>query len=112
VAVIDTQPFEFEKKPDEKETIGINFSRRIPSGVTISSYTVTAALYGNTADQIAAAGNLDAELDVSGSAVSNKTLSCLIDKGLDGYKYRVKFVVILSDTQRKTDYVYVTINDV
>lgn len=103
----DLSPFVFSKQPAEREIIGIDFSRRIPSGVTIISYTVVAELHDNSSDLIA--NMTGTQLQVSSIAVVKKTLSCLITDGEDGFKYRVTFKVTLSDGQIKEDEIFVNV---
>jgi hypothetical protein len=107
--IIDVEPFEFEKQPAEKETIGINFSRRVPAGATVTSYTVVSELYDNSPEKVSASTD---PLQVSNISLStNKTLSCLISNGQDGYKYKVTFTLNLSDLQAKQDEIFVTVKE-
>lgn len=105
----DLKPFTFPKQPDEKEIIAVDFSRRIPSGVTIVSQTVVSELFGNTADQIA--NMTGTPLSVSAITVVRKTVSCLISDGEDGFHYRVTFKITLSDGQVKEDEVFVDVKE-
>jgi hypothetical protein len=108
-ATTDEKPFVFEKQPSEKEIIGVNFSRRVPTGVTIVSSSVVAELYGNTADMIAE--SLGPHLQAINPTLTQKTLSCLLIDGVDGFKYKVTFQITLSDNQVKQEDVYVTIKE-
>ncbi len=106
-SVSDKKPFIFQKQPAEEEIIGIDFSRRIPPTVTISSYIVVAELHGNTPEKIA--DSIGPHLQVRGTAVSRKTLSCIIYDGQDSLKYRVTFKVTLSDSQVKEDEIFINV---
>lgn len=107
--IVDKPPFEYEKEPAEKEIIGVNFSRRIPSGVTISMYEVTSALFDNSPEKIAEAADLGPHLSVSSIVVVGKILTCMISDGVDTFKYKVTFKVTLSDGQLKEDNVRVKV---
>jgi len=105
----DLKPFTFQKQPLEKEIISVDFSRRIPAGVTIAAQTVVSELWNNSPELIAnMTGTL---LQVSGIAVVRKVLSCMITDGSGGYNYRVTFTVTLSDGQVKEDEVFVTVKE-
>lgn len=108
-SVSDVKPFTFQKQIAEKETIGVDFSRRIPAGVTITVTSVVSALYNNTPEQIQ--NMTGTPLQVSSVSLVKKVLSCLISDGEDGFNYKVTFTITLSDGQVKQDEVIVNVRE-
>jgi len=117
--VTDKKPFEFPKQPSEKEIIGVDFSRRIPPGVSIIDidgppevgYSVTVNTTETGPSGAAGAGDSN-PLTVSYLSVSRKVLSCMVSAGTDQFVYRCTFVVTLSDGQVKEEDVFVRVNEV
>jgi hypothetical protein len=116
--VTDKTPFEYPKQPSEKELIAVDFSRRIPSAVTIvavsgvpgTGYSVTVSL--SESDSTQAGGYNPSNLVASGLSVNRKILSCMVSGGTDKNVYRCTFIVTLSDGQIKEEDVFVRVNEV
>jgi hypothetical protein len=119
--VTDKKPFDYPKQPKEREIIGVDFSRRIPSGVTVinspatpgvdppDGYSVTATL--SESDSAHEGGYNPSPLTVSLLSVSRKVLSCMVSGGTDKNVYKCTFVVLLSDLQVKEEDVFVRVNE-
>jgi hypothetical protein len=108
--------FEYIKQPQEKELIGVDFSKRIPSGVTIEAVaegTTEVVLEETIGDN---AGDYGGHIEIgtpflTGAAGKEKTLAVMVSAGISGFKYRLSFRVTLSDGQKKEDDVLVTIKE-
>ena len=80
----------YTKQPGEKETIKIDFSNRLPSGVTISSLT-SAKMYKYSDDT-----------DVSSTMITNTSVTSpyvyvQIDDGTDGVEYYLTVKIVLDN---------------
>ena len=77
------------KQPAEKFPFAIDFTGRLPSGLTISSATVTATVYQ---------GGASASSVLEGSpVVANNVVTIKVKDGSDGVMYKITFTVALSD---------------
>lgn len=108
--------FEYTKQPSEKELIGIDFSKRVPSSVTIEAVAegITEVILEETIGENA--GDYGGHIEIgtpflTGTPGKEKTLAVMISAGLSSFKYRLSFRVTLSDEQRKEDDVLVTIKE-
>jgi len=80
------------KTPTEQELFGFDFSRLLPSGVTISSAVVTATVIDGT--------DADPSAMISGSAtISGSLVSQLVIGGVAGVTYCLKCAATFSDGQ-------------
>jgi hypothetical protein len=108
--------FEYTKQPSEKEIIAVDFSRRVPLGVTVTPVAV-----GVT--DVALEATLPSESNVygphitigtpvlTGVAGKEKVLAVMVSDGVTGYKYRLSFRITLSDGQKKEDDVWITVKE-
>lgn len=110
--------FDYEKQPWEEEIIGVDFSRRIPAGITVEAVGAntrveieeTVGLSRQNPDDYA--GHLVIGTPVlTGIAGKEKILTAMISGGVSNFKYRVSFRVKLSDNQKKEDDVWVTVKE-
>jgi hypothetical protein len=111
--------FEYTKQPWEEEIIGVDFSRRIPVGVTVQpvqtgvTEVVVELIEGLTSQ------NVDDYSDhlvvatpvLTGITGKEKILTALVSGGVSNFKYRVAFKVTLSDGQKKEDDVWVIVKE-
>ncbi len=111
--------FTYAKQPFECEIIAVDFSRRIPAGVTISPVS-TAVTYVQVEETIApantSASDYNGHLVISsttlvGIAGREKILAAKISAGVSSFSYRVTFRITLSDGQKKEEDVLVTIKE-
>lgn len=108
--------FEYNKQPWEEEIIGVDFSRRITSGVTILpvatdvTYVVVEETVpfndGSYVDHLQLGTP-----QLTGVTGKEKILAVMVSGGITGYKYRVSFKVTLSDGQKKEDDVWVIVKE-
>ena len=114
--------FEYTKQPWEEEIIGVDFSRRVPAGITVNapSAPYTSGTYVNIEETISPtgliAGNFGGHLTLgtpimTGVTNKEKILTTMVSGGVSGFKYRVSFKVALSDTQKKEDDVWVIVTE-
>jgi len=111
--------FLYEKQPWEEEIIGVDFSRRVPSGATISAVSPsvtyvaieeTVGLNGQSADGLGSHLTLGTPT-LTGVAGREKILAVKVSGGVDQFKYRVTFRITLSDGQKKEDDVWVIVKE-
>jgi len=103
--------FEYTKQPEEKEIIAVDFSRRIPAGITVTSYTTTIETTSPTDPNSYTSHLVLGTPTMTGVTGKEKILAVMISEGVDGYKYRVSFKVTLSDGQIKEDDVWVIVKE-
>lgn len=115
--------FEYSKQPSEKEIIGVDFSRRVPAGVTVvpPSPPYTSDTYVSIEETVAMstgliAANYGGHLTLGVPAMSGvtgkeKILTVMVSGGVSGFKYRVSFKVKLSDSQEKEDDVWIIVKE-
>lgn len=108
--------FEYTKQPLEEEIISVDFSRRIPSGVTVEpvAIDVTEVVLEETIGDNA--GDYGGHIEIGtpslvGVSGKEKILAVMISAGVHGFKYRLSFRVTLSDGQRKEDDVVVIVKE-
>jgi len=110
--------FEYNKQPWEEEIIGVDFSRRIPAGVTVQAVQTgvtdceieeIVGLTGQNPNDYVA-GHLTLATPVLAGA-SSKILTVMVSDGVANFKYRVSFRVTLSDNQKKEDDVWVIVKE-
>lgn len=111
--------FTYEKQPWEEEIIGVDFSRRVPSGRTIlpvaadvTEVTIeeTVGLQGQIPDGLGSHLQLGTPA-LTGVVGKERILAVMISAGVDQFKYRVSFKVTLSDGQKKEDDVWVIVKE-
>lgn len=90
--------YPFSKRPSERETITIDFRKRIPAGLEIVSQAVAVTRTTGTGT-----------LTLVGSGFSGTLVYCMIDGGVLGDVHEVVLTAVLSDTQRKEEIYEVTI---
>lgn len=111
--------FPYTKQPFECEIVGIDFSRRVPAGVTIRPAEV-----GVTDVQIEETipppnfitANYGGHLVISSIVLTGvtgreKILTAKLSEGVTNFQYRVTFRITLSDGQKKEDDLLVTIKE-
>ncbi len=111
--------FSYEKQPWEVEIIGVDFSRRVPAGVTILpvEVDVTDVTVEETIPLGSSLSPTDAEelvitdITLAGVAGREKILTAKISAGVISFQYRVTFRVTLSDGQKKEDDLLVTVKE-
>lgn len=111
--------FSYEKQPWEVEIIGVDFSRRVPAGVTILPVEVDVTdvrIEETITPSNLIASNYGPHLAISSIALAGvigreKILTAKISDGVTGFQYRVTFKVTLSDGQKKEDDVLVTVKE-
>ena len=107
--------FEYTKQPYEEELVAVDFSRRVPSGKTITAYVIT--LEETVAvTQGLVASSYGPHISIGTPALSGVTgreriLVAMISEGVSGFKYRLSYRITLSDNQKKEDDVWVTIKE-
>lgn len=80
-----------EKQPAEKFAVSLDFTNRLPTGLTISSGTVTAKEIPN--------GAANTNVYVTGTlSTTNTTAAATVQAGEDGKIYQLTYTVTLSDT--------------
>lgn len=111
--------FEYTKQPWEEEIIGVDFSRRVPAGTTISAVAAdvtyveveeTLGLNGQSSDGLGSHLVLDTPV-LTGVSGREKILAVKVSEGVDQFKYRVSFKITLSDGQKKEDDVWVIVKE-
>jgi hypothetical protein len=111
--------FEYNKQPWEEEIIGVDFSRRVPSGKTILpvasnvtevSIEETVGLTGQSPDGLGSHLQLGTPA-LTGVTGKERILAVMVSAGVDQFKYRVSFKVTLSDGQKKEDDVWVIVKE-
>mgnify|MGYP001500428148 FL=1 len=121
--VTSKKPFNYPKQPKEREIIGVDFSRRIPSGVTVvnslatpgvdppDGYSVTATLFESDSTHEGGYNPIPLVVVPGETSCSRKVLSCMVSGGTDKNVYRCTFIVTLSDHQVKEEDVFVRVNE-
>lgn len=111
--------FEFTKQPWEEEIIAVDFSRRVPAGVTILPVDTditdvvleqTVGLNGQSPDLYSGHLQIGSQT-LTGVVGREKILAAVVSSGVDQFKYRVSFRVTLSDGQKKEDDVWVIVKE-
>lgn len=98
--------FVFNKQPSEKELVGINFSRRIPKTVIVSSYDIRLFKYDQES------WSSTTEISISNPAIyRDKSIVCFVDGGYADTNYKVSIVVTLSDGQKKEDDILIVVKE-
>lgn len=78
----------FVKQPAEKFAFAVEFSGRIPAGLTIATCSVVASVNGETASGI-----------IEGSPVIDETrVSAKIKGGTNGVTYKLTYTIVMSDS--------------
>lgn len=111
--------FEYTKQPWEEEIIGVDFSRRIPKGVTILPVAVDVTdvvLEETTSPQGLNPSNYADHIEIGTPGLTGvdgreKILAVKVSKGVSGFKYRLAFKITLSDGQKKEDDVTVVVKE-
>lgn len=111
--------FEYTKQPWEQEIVGVDFSRRVPVGITITA--PAAGITDVTVEETIAppnqiASNYGGHLTISNIALTGvvgrpKILTALLVGGVAEFQYRVTYRVTLSDGQKKEDDVLVIVKE-
>ena len=119
--------FIYSKQPWEEEIIGVDFVRRIPSGVTVLPVDdplspplepTTYAVVEETVSLTNSSTTVNSDpLQISNTTLlsvagKNRILTCMVSNGNSGFKYRVSFKITLSDGQRKEDDIWVIVREV
>jgi hypothetical protein len=111
--------FEYTKQPWEEEIIGVDFSRRVPTGITIMP-VATGITEVSIEETVSPSGSIAANYGghlvlgtpvLTGVVGKEKILAVMISAGVSGFKYRVSFRVTLSDGQKKEDDVWVIVKE-
>lgn len=111
--------FEYHKQPSEIEIIGVDFSRRVPAGVTIVPVEVDVTWVSkeltisptNLVESNYSPHLTISDIVLAGVAGREKILTAKISDGVENFQYRVTFKVTLSDGQKKEDDVLVTVKE-
>jgi hypothetical protein len=112
--------FEYTKQPAEKEIIGVDFSRRVPAGVTIVAVAPGVTYVSVEATESLSTGASPSDyashlvLDtpvLTGTAGRERILAVMISEGVAEFKYKLSFKVTLSDSQVKEEDVWVIIRE-
>ena len=106
--------FLYSKQPWESELVAVDFSRRVPSGTTISSYEVT--LEETVAPPNVHAADYSPHIAIGTPALTGVTgreriLVVMVSAGITGFKYRLSYRITLSDSQRKEDDVWIIVKE-
>lgn len=106
--------FEYTKQPYEEEIVAVDFSRRVPSGTTITTYSVvieeTVGLTGLNAANYSPHLTLGTP-SLTGAVGRERVLAVMVSNGVSDFKYRVSYRITLSDNQKKEDDVWVTVKE-
>lgn len=106
--------FEYTKQPYEEEIVAVDFSRRVPSGTTITAYSVvieeTVSLTGLNATNYSPHLTLGTP-SLTGTTGREKVLAVMVSNGVADFKYRVSYRITLSDNQKKEDDVWVIVKE-
>lgn len=95
-----------EEPSASKRAVTLNYAAQLPSGVTISSCTVTALdMYANTSASILASSTATL-------TDSNTKASVRVQNATAGKKYKLTFTAVLSDGQQWVDYVQYNVKDI
>jgi len=112
--------FEYTKQPWEEEIIGVDFSRRVPAGITVNPVATditdvvveeTVSICGLPPDEFGSHIVVDTPV-LTGVVGKEKILAAMISGGVTGFKYRLSFRITLSDSQKKEDDVWVIIKEI
>ena len=108
--------FEYTKQPWEEEIIAVDFSRRVPAGVTVDA--VATGVTDVTLEEVVGtnyqnyAGHVElSDTTLTGVTGKEKILAVMVSAGVSGFKYRLSFRVTLSDSQKKEDDVWVIVKE-
>jgi len=106
--------FEYTKQPWEEEIVAVDFSRRVPSGTTITAYSVVLEETVALAGLIAA--NYSPHIVIGtpsliGTVGRERILAVMVSAGVAGFKYRLSYRITLSDTQKKEDDVWIIVKE-
>lgn len=111
--------FAYTKQPWEEEIIGVDFSRRVPSGITIlpvEADVTDVQIEATISPANMHEGDYSPHLTISSIVLTGvvgreKILTAKISDGVAAFQYRVTFRITLSDGQKKEDDVLVTIKE-
>jgi hypothetical protein len=108
--------FSYEKQPWEEEIVGVDFSRRVPAGVTVNAVAcgVTDVTLEETVGDRPGdyGGHIEiSDITLTGVTGKEKILAAMISAGVAGFKYRISYRITLSDNQKKEDDVWVTVKE-
>jgi hypothetical protein len=106
--------FEYTKQPYEEELVAVDFSRRVPSGITISAYSVTLeetiSLIGQSAEGLGPHIVIGTP-SLTGVVSRERILVVMVSAGVDTFKYRLSYRITLSDNQKKEDDVWIIVKE-
>lgn len=97
---------QIEEPSTSKRAVTLNYSQQLPSGVTVSSCTVSAKdIFSNASASILASGTATI-------TDSNTKASVLVQNTTAAKKYKLTFTAVLSDGQQWVDYVLYSVKDI
>ncbi len=107
--------FEYPKQPYEEELVAVDFSRRVPSGVTITAYSVTLEETVSLNGQNPAGYGPHIAIgtpSLTGVTGKERILVVMVSAGVSQFKYRLSYRITLSDSQKKEDDVWIIVKEI